>query len=60
MERENSDYVILILVACLTLRGHEAGLFTCIMINYYLQSVWAPVVIELVPLRGGNEFGARP
>ena len=29
------------------------------MINYYLQSVRAPVVIELVPLRGGNEFGAR-
>ena len=52
--------LILILVACLTLRGHEAGLFTCIMINYYLQSVWAPVVIELAPLRGGNEFGARP
>ena len=30
------------------------------MINYYLQSVWAPVVIELVPLRGGNEFGGTP
>ena len=32
--------LIFILAACLTLRGHEAGLFLvpCIMTNYFLQS----------------------